>query len=120
MICESCLYHIVGSPEITRAQLIHLVRPGAPWMLQVMPFMEGSHRGTNGPLMILTFADDGPIAFVDSARGGTLVDDPAQVSALATYWAAISASALSPSMSVELISQVIADMPEERDDHWLA
>ncbi|HEY3688210.1 MAG TPA: helix-turn-helix transcriptional regulator [Streptosporangiaceae bacterium] len=120
VLSESSLYHIVGSPSIARAQLEHLIRPDAPWTLQIMPFTEGAHPGSAGPLMILSFEDESPIAFVDSITGGTLADDPKQVSMLSKAWDAISAAALSPSMSKELIMAVIADMPEESNDHWLA
>jgi len=120
IIGESCLYHLIGSPEITRAQLEHIVRPGAPWKLQVMPFTQGVHEGLSGPLTLLNMRDEPPVAFVDSVTGGSLVDDPQQISRLFECWESISADAMSPSMSVELIRAVIEDMPEERDDHWVA
>lgn len=113
IISEAALYLEVGGPAVLREQLEQLVHPDAPWILQVMPDMAGAHSGTGGPVILLEFGgDEAPIAFADSAEDGTVVDDSARVTRYQRKWERMTAEALSPSMSAEMIRCVIAELPE--------
>lgn len=113
VIDEGLLYKEVGGPVVLRRQLEWLIRPDAPWTLQVLPDMAGAHNGMSGPLTLLEFADEAPIAFVDSRTGGTVVDDPDQVAAQWKDWERLVGDALPPDVSREMIREVIANLPED-------
>lgn len=113
IISEGALYLEVGGLDVLREQLEHLIRPDVPWTLQVMPDSAGAHSGTGGPTTLLNFpGDEPPIAFIDSAESGTVVDDPVRVSRYQRKWERLCAEAMSPSMSAEVIRCMIADLPE--------
>lgn len=112
VLSESVLYVLVGGSRVLRGQLQHLTCADAPWKLQIMPEVQGWHWGISGPLTLLEFRDDDPCAFVDSITGGTMVDDPEQMGALSKRWDAITADALSPGMSHEMIAGVIEELGE--------
>lgn len=113
IISESILYQEIGGPVVLRRQLEHLIREDAPWTLQVMPQSVGWHDGMDGPLTLLEFADESPIGFVDGARGGSVVDDEDGVAELQLRWEYLTANALSPDLSREMIEAVIAELPED-------
>lgn len=112
IICESVLYQEIGGPGVLRRQLEHLIRPNAPWTLQVMPQMAGWHIGLDGPFTLLEFEDEDPAAFVSGAVGGSVVDDPRRESELRARWDRLTAEAMPPDMSREIIEAVIAELPE--------
>lgn len=113
IIGEGVLYMEFGGPSVLREQLAYLIRPDAPWTLQVMPDQAGSYTGSDGPLVLLDFPEgEAPIAFLDSRNRGTVVDDENQVSMYWQQWERMIAEALSPDLSREMIAAVIADLPE--------
>lgn len=90
-----------------------MIQPDAPWILQVMPYNAGSVSGTDGPLILLEFeGDEPPIAFLDSRGRGTVDDDAARVAEYWKQWERLTADALSPDRSREMIEAVIAELPE--------
>lgn len=114
IIGEGALYAEVGGSAVLREQLEHLIRPDASWTLQVMPDRAGKHSGLDGPLMLLEFPEDeAPIAFLDSRNGGTVVDDSAQVSGHWRVWERMTAEAMSPDLSRDMIWAVIQELPED-------
>jgi len=114
IISEGILYNEIGGPAVLREQLEHLIRPDAPWTLQVMPDSAGSATGVDGPLILLEFEGDEPaIAFLYSRGGGTVVDDATQVSEYWRQWECLTSDALSPTLSREMIRAVIAELPED-------
>lgn len=113
IIGEDALYAEVGGTSVLREQLEHLIRPDAPWILQVMPDMAGAHTGMDGPLTLLEFEGDEPaIAYLDSRHGGTVADDADQVSGYWRDWERLTAEAMPPSLSHDMIWAVIQDLPE--------
>lgn len=113
IICESVLRKQIGGPRVLRRQLEYLIREDAPWTLQVMPESVGLHDGLSGPLILLEFADESPIAFVDGRTGGTVVDDPARVAEQWKDWERMVGDALSPAASREMIAGAIAALSED-------
>jgi len=115
IISEATLYTLVGNETILREQLEFLIRPGAPWVLQVMPLAQGVHAASGGPLVLLDFESGAPATFADSVTGGTMVDDNDRVARLAKQWVRLTAEALSPKMSHDMTATVIMELAAEVD-----
>lgn len=114
IISEGALYNEIGGSAVLCAQLEHLIRPDAPWTLQVMPDSAGSATSLDGPLTLLEFdGEEPPIAFLASRNGGTVADDQRQVSEYYRQWERLISEALSPGLSREMIAAVIRDLSEE-------
>lgn len=114
IISEGSLYNEIGGPAVLREQLEHLIRPDAPWILQVLPDIAGSATAADGPLFLFEFdGDEPPIAYLESRSGGTVVDDKAKVSEYWRQWDCLTAEALPPGLSREMIAAVIRDLSEE-------
>ena len=114
IICEGALYNEIGGSAVLCAQLEHLIRPDAPWTLQVMPDSIGSATAADGPFFLFEFdGEEPPIAYLDSRGGGTVADDQAKVSEYWRQWDRLASEALSPTLSREMIAAVIRDLSEE-------
>lgn len=113
IICESVLYQEIGGPGVLCRQLEWLIRPDAPWTLQVLPQSVGVHDGLAGPLTLLEFDGEESVAFLDAYTGGTIADERETVARLWRVWQRLTADALSPEISREMIRAVIAELPED-------
>lgn len=113
IIAEGVLYLEIGGLAVLRRQLEWLIRPDAPWTIQIMPDMAGAHNGVPGPLTLLEFDDEEPVAFLDTMDAGTVVDDQIRVAEKFKTWEKMTGEALSPDLSREMIRAVIADLPED-------
>jgi transcriptional regulator with XRE-family HTH domain len=113
VIDESVLYRQIGSVPDFAEQLAYLIRSGAPWVVQVMPFRSGVHPGIDGAFWLLEFDDAMPLAFVEGNHVATLLDVPEQVGEIRDYFDEIQGLALSPEVSEEMIAAVIADLAED-------
>jgi len=105
---EGVLRHLVGSPEIMRAQLGRLIdaADSADIILQVLPYSASEHPGTDGPILIFDFASDPSSAYTECKGGGMIVEQPEQVSRLVTSMSLIRAAALSPVESRNYIAKI--------------
>jgi transcriptional regulator with XRE-family HTH domain len=74
---EGTLRHLVGGPQVMRAQLRHLVDVAAEpnIALRVLPFATGAHAGMSGPFTILRFRDEPDVAAVESCGGDMYLED---------------------------------------------
>lgn len=113
IISEGVLFVEVGGLAVLRRQLEWLIRPDAPWTVQIMPDSAGAHSGIGGPLTLLEFEDEDPVAFLDTMDAGTVVDDQIRVAGKFKTWERMTGEALSPDLSREMIAAVIADLPED-------
>lgn len=83
LLDESTLCRIVGSPEVMRAQLQHLIdmcdHPSVT--LQILPFAAGAHRAMHGGVTILRFAEPElpDIAYIEQLAGVLYLDKPSEV-----------------------------------------
>ena len=112
VIDESVLYRQVGTREIMRTQLHHLTNTDNPWDIHVLPISKGVHGVTGGPLTLLEFDGDAPVAFTDSLRNSSVVDLPADVAELHHAYESVLGLALSPDASAEMIRSKADDLPE--------
>lgn len=112
IINEGVLYQEIGGPGVLRRQLEYLIRPDAPWTLQIMPQMFGWNIGLEGPFMLLELEDEDAVGFVDGTLDGSVVDGKEKVAGLRSRWDRLTAAAMSPDASREMIEEIIAELPE--------
>ncbi|MEU6056779.1 helix-turn-helix transcriptional regulator [Streptomyces sp. NPDC047097] len=108
---ETALRMSVLPPDLMAEQLEHvagLVRSGRI-TLQVMPWSEGVHPLMMGNVIVLTFADEPPLVYIESQYAGQTVDDPAVVKKYRRSYDRLRAAALSPEASLALIEQAAED-----------
>lgn len=117
ILSESTLRWPVGTPEIMRAQLGHILevaaRPNV--VVHVIPqtFATGAYPGLDGGFKLVTGDDFGEVAYTESLGGGRLVSSPVEVADFAITYARISAKALAEHQSTALIKQAMEAFSED-------
>ncbi|WP_197287669.1 helix-turn-helix domain-containing protein [Streptomyces apocyni] len=102
---ESVLRRSVGGRAAMAEQLRHiaaLIRRNRI-IIQVLPFREGAHAAMGGSIKLMTFNDAPPMAYVQAAETGRLLDDPPLVARMTLTYDLLGAAALSPDASLALI-----------------
>ncbi|MFG1688704.1 helix-turn-helix transcriptional regulator [Nonomuraea sp. NPDC049269] len=115
-ILDQCaLLRPVGSEEITRSQLQHLLKMGRSRniVIQIVPLRAMSTSGLVAGFVIARTAGDGDeAAYIDSPDGGRMVDSIEPVERLKFWFQTIRADALSRADSMALIE-------ERLDQEWI-
>jgi transcriptional regulator with XRE-family HTH domain len=109
VIWEPALRVPLGSPAMMRTQLKDLAeaaRSNRRVRLQVLPLEHGGNPGMGGAFLVANFADERPAAVVDNLLSGRLTERPSEVARLALLFSTLSADALSPQASVDMIERV--------------
>ena len=106
---EAVLRRPVGGPDVMREQLAHLAhaaqRPNIA--IQVIPFGAGAHEGLRGGAFIVAdFDGAATMAYQDAASSGQIIEDAADVEALALSWDTLRLDALPRAASTSLITSV--------------
>ncbi|PSM44462.1 transcriptional regulator [Streptomyces dioscori] len=104
----------VGGPHTMAEQLRRiaaLVRSHRI-VAQVLPLSEGAHAGLEGLFKLMTFDDAPPVAYVQAAGTGRLLDDPAVITHCTLTHELLATAALSPLASLALIERA-ADAYED-------
>ncbi|WP_051301503.1 Scr1 family TA system antitoxin-like transcriptional regulator [Actinomadura rifamycini] len=123
ILSEVALRWPVGSPEIMRAQLAHLLemadRPNITVHVIPQSFETGAFPGLDGGLKLVTGNDFGEVAYTESLGGGRLISSPVDVAEYGIIYARISAKALPEHRSRDLIKQAmeafgVGDMAQEQ------
>ncbi|WP_200309496.1 DUF5753 domain-containing protein [Streptomyces adelaidensis] len=112
---EAVLRRSYGGPEVMRQQferLLELTLTPSTY-IQVLPFEHGGHALVGGSLSLWTLDDGARIAYEESITTGTLVEENAEVLARSRAYDLLSASALSPVQSADLIRSVMEALPHE-------
>ena len=108
LIDEAVLHREVGTPEVMRGQLGHLVdlsrRPNIT--IQVVPYSAGAHSGLLGAFVIAELDDSPPIAFLETAAEGETAEDPSVVARLALTFDNLRSKALPDVASRDMIAKV--------------
>jgi transcriptional regulator with XRE-family HTH domain len=116
LIDESALHRVVGSREIMREQLFHLIemslRPNIS--LQVLPYSTGL-PAANNKFILLAFAPARvpDVVYIEFLSDDRYLDRPEDVKAYRDAFAAMQRTALSPGESRALMS-ALADRPTRR------
>ena len=113
VIDESALYRAVGSPEIMRRQLLHLIemsqRPNVS--LQVLPYSTGL-PAANNKFILLTFAPAKvpDVVYIESLSDDRYLDKPEDVAAYRDAFAAMQRTALGRDDSRAMISARVDEL----------
>jgi transcriptional regulator with XRE-family HTH domain len=116
IIDEVALRRPVGSPEVRRAQLEHLLevseRPGLT--IQVCPFLTGASYAAPGSFSILKFAtDDVPdIVYVEQLTSALYLDKRVDVERYSQAMDHIAGSSTTAEQTTDVIRGVIEDLEE--------
>jgi hypothetical protein len=91
-----------------REQLARLVEAGQRpnVAIQVIPFGAGAHEGLRGGAFVVADFDGATdtIAYQDAASSGQIIEDAAEVDALAVTWDTLRLDALPRTASISLIT----------------
>ncbi|MFC9704042.1 Scr1 family TA system antitoxin-like transcriptional regulator [Streptomyces sp. NPDC056943] len=116
---EAALHRPIGSPQIMRAQLAHLLsfREERWTRIQVLPFKVGEHASLIGSFNFLRFDDDPDLIYTEDLISGHMTANPDSVREAALRYAHLQASALSVEDSAELIMRVMEEHYGDRTGH---
>ncbi|SEC01858.1 Helix-turn-helix domain-containing protein [Streptomyces sp. 2131.1] len=111
VIGEAALTNPVGGPEVMREQLLHLVAQATlrNASIQIMPAVYGFHPGLNGGFVVLETAEHRRFAYVESQEVGSVVSDPARVSAFDLRYGKLRSQALNPADSSHLLGRLAGE-----------
>jgi transcriptional regulator with XRE-family HTH domain len=111
---EAVLHRRVGGPAVMHQQLQHLAEMGQrPHItIQVVPFGEGAHPGMAGAFAHMSFPDaaDPDLVYVESMAGGTFLEREPDVRRCTALFDHLTATALTPAASLDLITAAQAAM----------
>ena len=108
IIDEAAIRRVVCGPQVMRDQCHHLMRVWEERLarVQVLPFDAGAPDGTPVMFQLLRFdaQDDPDVVYVEApVRGGLFLDGPEDIARVSLTFDHLSAQALSPERSVDLI-----------------
>jgi len=108
---EAIVRRVVGGPTVMREQLESLLpltdRTGS--RLQVAPFERGERGALGGALILLALPDDGQVAYLEGMANGQLLEDPDAVRRQRRAYDRVTAEALTPGQSADLIAAAIKE-----------
>ena len=112
VVDEGALRRSVGEPGVMHRQLQHLLGAAEqPHVtLRVVPFAAGAHAGLRGSFVILEFAEEPALVFVENQSTGLFLEEEAD---LAAYRLALRNTlhvALAPTATAELIAQIATEI----------
>lgn len=112
VVDEGALRRPVGEPGVMHRQLAHLLGAAdQPHVtLRVVPLSAGAHVGLRGSFVILEFAEEPALVFVENQRTGLFLEEDADLAADRLALGTILNAALAPAATAELISQISAEL----------
>lgn len=112
---EAVLHRVVGSREVMRSQLAHMLSfLDRSWVqIQVLPFSTGQHTGMLGSFNLLRFDSNPDLFYTESYDTGHMTANPQVIRERSVGYARLRAEALSTRESAALIARVM----EERYGH---
>lgn len=116
---EAVLHRSVGGFAVMNAQLDHLVRvtSQANVTIQVIPFTIGAHAAMGSTFNTLDFADPVPsVVYVEGLAGWIYLERPQDIVRYDEVFERLSAIALNPQESIELITKVGAEYGRAQAD----
>jgi transcriptional regulator with XRE-family HTH domain len=107
---EAVLHRVIGSPEVMRAQLRHLINVSnlANVTVQIVPFTVGAHPALGSTFNILQFS--GPLAdvvYVEGLLGWIYLERPEDIARYRNAFERLSEIAMDPGDSTDLIEKTI-------------
>ena len=109
VIDEAVIRRVVGSPEVMREQLRHVIECAeqGKTTLQAVPYSAGAHAGTTGPFVIIDFPEptDPSVVYVETLAGDLYLEERADVDRYTLAIDRLLAAALHPDDSMRLVQQ---------------
>ena len=109
VIDEAVIRRVVGSPEVMREQLRHVIECAeqGKTTLQAVPYSAGAHAGTTGPFVIIDFPEptDPAVVYVETLAGDLYLEERADVDRYTLAFDRLLAAALHPDDSMRLVQQ---------------
>ncbi|MFI1183249.1 DUF5753 domain-containing protein [Streptomyces sp. NPDC020799] len=115
---EVALRRVVGSRDVMRAQLTHLLRLSERPRIsfQVLPYDSEIPGGfTSTVLSLLTLPDGQRVAYQESGLNGSFAKNPDEVASYVTFYDHLHAKALPPDDSIAFIRRVLEEHYREPD-----
>ncbi|WP_069735560.1 DUF5753 domain-containing protein [Streptomyces sp. EN27] len=114
IIDESVLRRVIGSEEIMREQLLHLVERARRRnvTLLVLPLdagKYGEYAAGHGQMNLLETPEHEHLVYLEAQEESLLISDPAKVSTYAQRYAKIRSQALGPRESLDLIMRLAGE-----------
>ncbi|MFC9397179.1 Scr1 family TA system antitoxin-like transcriptional regulator [Streptomyces sp. NPDC057027] len=108
---EGVLHRKIGSAEVMRNQLAHLLGlRDHPWVqVQMLPFAVGQHPGLLGSFNLLRFDEDPDLFYTESYDSGRMTANSQVIRERSVSYARLQASALSREESAALIERVMRE-----------
>ncbi|MFF8810995.1 helix-turn-helix domain-containing protein [Streptomyces pactum] len=108
VVDEVALRKPIGGPGVMREQLLHVAERirARQAVVQVLETRSGAHPLLGGQLVIMSFADAPPVAYVETPFTGSVLEASEAVAAAQLAYHLTSAAALPPEASLELIEAV--------------
>ncbi|MFF7602991.1 helix-turn-helix domain-containing protein [Streptomyces mirabilis] len=105
---EGLILRSTGGTEVTRELIDHLLEIAElrNVEIQVMPQVQETHAGLDGPMQLLETPDNTWFAYCEGQRGGLLIPDPKEISVLQRRYARMRSQALTIPDSVSLLQRM--------------
>jgi hypothetical protein len=108
ILSEAALTMEVGSPEVVREQLGHIVElsrlPNVT--IQVLRFAAGAHIATRGGFAVLSFErDEPPLGYIETLAGELFLESPKEIERLNTVYDHLKTLAMSPAESIKFVRE---------------
>jgi transcriptional regulator with XRE-family HTH domain len=109
---ETALHRQLGSADVMREQLLHLVEASQQVniTLQVIPLTAGAHIGLQGGCVIAEAADRSSTVFQDNISDGQVSENEDILSQVTQRFEALRADALSQGASADLIRKIAEEL----------
>jgi transcriptional regulator with XRE-family HTH domain len=113
VVDEGALRRPVGSPQVTRGQLQHLIQmAGHPAVtLQILPFTAGPHPAMGGPFTILRFAEPDlrDVVYIEQLTSALYLGKPTEVESYLHVMEQLCLQAEPASKTATILSGILAD-----------
>jgi len=112
VVDEGALRRPIGEPGVMRRQLHHLLGvAGQPHVtLRVVPTAVGAHAGLRGPFVILEFAEEPALVFLENHNTGLFLEEEADLAGYRLALGTILHVALAPAATAELLGAIAAEL----------
>jgi hypothetical protein len=112
VVDEGALRRPVGGPGVMHRQLHHLlgVAEQPHVTLRIVPLAAGAHAGLRGPFVILEFADDPALVYLENHSTVLFLEEETDLAAYRLALGTILHTALASAATAELITQIASEL----------
>lgn len=115
ILTELGLRQLIGGPRVMSKQIRHLIdlveRPNVT--INVLPAKVAAHPGLAGPFVIMEFATDPTVVYVEDKTTGLFLDDPDKVTVYKLTAEKLTELALDEQGSIRLLQSIMRDLDRE-------